>query len=86
MSSSPDVVRASAPHGAGLSKDDVERLIRNVIVERGFGCTLLSVSSASNGWNVVVRAGTGSLVRFVLSTHRAVAARIAIEEILEAEL
>ena len=69
-----------------MPKADVERLIRHVIVERGFGCTLLSVSGASNGWNVLVRAGTGGLVRFALPTNRAVAARVAIEEILEAEL
>jgi hypothetical protein len=86
MSSSPEVAHASVPHGAAITKDDVERLIRNVIVERGFGGTLLSVSSASTGWNVMVRAGTGALVRFTLSTQRAVAARVAIEEILEAEL
>jgi hypothetical protein len=69
-----------------MTKDDVERLIRNVIVERGFGCTLLAVSGASTGWNVVVRSGTGAIVRFALPTHRAVAARVAIEEILEVEL
>ena len=69
-----------------MTKHDVERLVRNVIVERGFGCTLLSVCGASAGWNVMVRAGTGGLVRFALSTHRAIAARVAIEEILEAEL
>jgi hypothetical protein len=72
--------------GALTAKDDVERLIRNVIVERGFGCTLLAVSGASGGWHVIVRAGTGNLVRFVLPTDRAVAARVAIEEILEAQL
>jgi hypothetical protein len=86
MSSSPEVAPTSVPQGAAISKEGVERLIRNVIVERGFGCTLLSVSSAPTGWNVMVRAGTGALVRFTLSTHRAVAARVAIEEILEAEL
>jgi hypothetical protein len=85
-SSSPEVARASVPYGAPISQDDVERLIRKVIVERGFGCTLLAVSDASNGWNVTVRAGTGALVRFALSTRRAIAARAAIEEILEAEL
>ena len=74
------------PYGALTGTDDVERLIRNVIVERGFGCTLLTVSGASTGWNVTVRTGTGNLVRFVLPTHRAVAARVAIEEILEAKL
>ena len=69
-----------------MSKTDLERLVKHVIVEHGFGCTLLSVSSASTGWNVMVRADTGGLIRFTLSTERAVAARVAIAEILEAEL
>jgi len=69
-----------------MTKADVERLLRSVIVERGFECTLLSVSSASTGWNVMVRAVTGGLVRFTLPTERAIAARAVIEEILEAEL
>ena len=69
-----------------MTKDEVERLVRNVIAERGWGCTLLSVSGASTGWNVMIRAGTGGLVRFALSTQRAIVARGAIEEILEAEL
>ena len=68
-----------------MTKDDVERLVRNVIVERGFGCTLLSVSGASSGWNVMVRVRTGGLIRFALSTQRAIVARAAIEETLEAE-
>jgi hypothetical protein len=69
-----------------MTKDEVEILVRNVIVDRGFSCTLLSVSRASTGWNVMVRAGTGGLVRFALSTQRAIAARVAIEEVLEAAL
>jgi hypothetical protein len=71
---------------AAMTKADLERLVKNVIVERGFGCALLSVSGASIGWNVMVRTETGGLIRFTLSTQRAVAARVAIEEILEAEL
>ena len=69
-----------------MTKDDVERLVRNVIVERGFGCTLLSVSGASSGWSVMVRPRTGAVIRFALSTERAIVARAAIEETLEAEL
>jgi hypothetical protein len=69
-----------------MTRADVERLIKNVIVERGFGCTLLSVSDAATGWNVLVRAGTGGLVRFAVPTQRATAAREVIEESLEAEL
>ncbi|MEO8256736.1 MAG: hypothetical protein ABI868_05245 [Acidobacteriota bacterium] len=85
-SNSPETARTSVPYGAPITKDDVERMIRNVIVERGFGCTLLAVSEASTGWDVTVRAGTGALLRFSLSSRRAIAARAAIEEALEAGL
>ena len=73
------------PYGALTGTDDVERLIRNVIVERGFGCTLLAVSGASTGWHAMMCAGTGNLVRRSRSTLRSVA-RVAIEEVLEASL
>jgi hypothetical protein len=69
-----------------MSQADLERLVKQVIVEHGFGCTLLSVSGASTGWNVMVRTDTGGVIRFTLLTQRAVAARVAIAEILEAEL
>jgi hypothetical protein len=69
-----------------MTAADVERVTRSLIVERGFPCTLLSVSPAAIGWNVMVRAGTGAIVRFVVSSQRPIAVREAIEEALEAEL
>ena len=69
-----------------MAKADLERPVKNIIVERGLGCTWLSVSGAATGWNVMVRADTGGIIRFTLSTQRAVVARVAIEEMLEAEL
>jgi hypothetical protein len=69
-----------------MTTADVERLARNLIVERGFPCTLLSVTTAATGWNVMVRAGTGTLVRFAVSSQRPVAVRQTIQETLEATL
>jgi hypothetical protein len=69
-----------------MTAADVERLVRNLIVERGFPCTLLSVTTAVTGWNVMVRAGTGALVRFVVSSQRPIAVRESIQETLEATL
>jgi hypothetical protein len=69
-----------------MTAADVERLVRNLIVERGFSCTLLSVTAAATGWNVMVRAGTGALVRFAVSSQRPIAVRESIQESLEATL
>jgi hypothetical protein len=69
-----------------MATADVERLVRNLIVERGFPCTLLSVTAAATGWNVMVRAGTGALVRFAVSSQRPIAVRETIQEMLEAAL
>jgi hypothetical protein len=69
-----------------MTAADVERLVRNLIVERGFPCTLLSVTAAATGWNVMVRAGTGALVRFAVSSQRPIAVRQSIQETLEATL
>jgi hypothetical protein len=69
-----------------MTTADVERVARSVIVERGFPCTLLSVTAAAVGWNVMVRVGTGPLLRFAVSTERPVAVREAIQAALEAVL
>jgi hypothetical protein len=75
-----------ALNAAAMTTADVERLARNLIVERGFPCTLLSVTAAATGWNVLVRAGTGTLVRFAVSSQRPIAVRETIQETLEAAL
>lgn len=82
MSSSREV----APAPATLTTADVERLVRSVIVDRGLPCSLLSVTGAPVGWNVMVRAGTGSMIRFAVPSQRPIAARAAIQDRLEAEL
>jgi len=86
MSNSPEVVRTSAPNPEAMTTADLERLVRTVIVERGFGCALLSVTASPSGWSVAVRASTGNIVRFTVPTRRAVAARQAIQEALDDEL
>jgi hypothetical protein len=69
-----------------MTAADVERLARSLIVERGFPCTFLSVTAAAIGWNVMVRTGTGAIVRFVVPSQRPIAVREAIQEALEAKL
>lgn len=69
-----------------MTTADVERLARGLIVERGFPCTLLSVTAATTGWNIMVRAGTGALVRFAVSSQRPIAVRETIQETLETAL
>ena len=69
-----------------MTTADVERLARNVIVERGFPCTFLSVTAAAIGWNVMVRTGTGAIVRFVVPSQRPIAVRETIQETLEGAL
>ena len=83
MSSSPEVAHTSANDTGAMTTADMERLVRAVIVERGFGCTLLSVTASPPGWNVMVRASTGHVIRFTVSTHRAIAARVAVQEALD---
>jgi hypothetical protein len=69
-----------------MTAADVERVARSLIVERGLACTLLSVTATVSGWNIMVRAGTGAVVRFAVSSQRPIAVREAIQEALEAEL
>ncbi len=68
-----------------MTTADVERMVRSVIVERGLPCSLLSVTGAPTGWNVMVRAGTGGMVRFAVSSQRPIAARATIQDMLEAK-
>jgi hypothetical protein len=94
MSSSREVTPArgdfpaspGSTSSATLTTAGVERLVRSVIVDRGLPCALLSVTGAPVGWNVMVRAGTWAMIRFAVSSQRPIAARAAIQDLLEAEL
>jgi hypothetical protein len=69
-----------------VNATEVELLVRDVITHLGLPFTVLSVNASPTGWNIVVRAGTGGMVRFTLVGGRPTSMRIAIQERLEAEL
>jgi hypothetical protein len=69
-----------------VNTTDVDALVRSVIVHLGLPYAVLSVTPSPGGWNVLVRAGTGGVVRFGLFDGRPLAMRVAIQEKLEAEL
>jgi len=67
-----------------MNAADVERLVRDVIVNRGLPFTVSAVSGSPAEWHVSVRTDTGDVVRFPLFDGRPVAMRIAIQNALEA--
>ena len=69
-----------------MNATEVELLVRGVITHLGLPFTVLSVNASPTGWNIVVRAGTGGVVRFTLIGGRPISMRTAIQERLEAEL
>ena len=69
-----------------MNATEVELLVRGVITHLGLPFTVLSVNASPTGWNIVVRAGTGGVVRFTLVGGRPISKRTAIQERLEAEL
>ena len=69
--------------GTFMNATEVERLVRNVIVEHGLPFTFVSISSAPPRWNVSVRAETGEVVQFQLPDGRPVDMRMTVHEILE---
>jgi hypothetical protein len=69
-----------------VNATEVELLVRGVITHIGLPFTLMSVSAAPDGWTIVVRGETGSVVRFTLMAGRPTSMREAIQNKLEAEL
>lgn len=69
-----------------MNATEVELLVRDVITHLGLPFTLMSVSAAPGGWNVVVRGDTGAVVRFTLMAGRPTSMRTAIQERLEGDL
>lgn len=68
-----------------MNATEVELMVRGVIVQRGLPFAILSVNGSPAGWNVVVRAGTGGIVRFTLPGGGPVAMRNTIQEKLKAD-
>ena len=69
-----------------MNATEVELLVRGVITHLGLPFTVVSVSGSPAGWNIVVRAGTGGVVRFTVMGGRPTSMRTTIQEKLEAEL
>ena len=69
-----------------MNQNEVRELVRNVIVHIGLPFAVLSVIESPAGWNILVRAGTGGIVRFTVLGGRPLAMRIAIQEKLESAL
>ena len=69
-----------------MNENEVEALVRSVIVHIGLPFAVLSVIESPAGWNILVRAGTGGIVRFTVLGGRPLAMRIAIQEKLESAL
>jgi hypothetical protein len=68
-----------------MNATEVELLVKGVIVHFGLPFTVLSVIASPTGWNIVVRAGTGGVVRFTVPPGRPVTMRTVIQDRLEAE-
>ena len=68
-----------------MNATEVELLVRGVIVHLGLPFTVLSVIASPTGWQIVVRAATGGLVRILVPPGRPVTMRTMIQERLEAE-
>jgi len=66
-----------------VTAPEVERLVRQVIVQRGLPFTFVSVASAATGWLITVRAETGEVVKFPLRDGRPIDMRTTVEETLE---
>jgi len=69
-----------------MNENEVEALVRSVIVHIGLPFAVLSVIESPAGWNILVRAGTGGMVRFNVLGARPLVMRIAIQEKLESAL
>ena len=68
-----------------MNATDVERLVRDVIANRGLPYTLSAVSGSPTQWHVAVRTDTGDIIQFPLFDGRPVSMRIAIQSALEAD-
>ncbi|MGH9313346.1 MAG: hypothetical protein ACRD1S_09120 [Vicinamibacterales bacterium] len=69
-----------------MTATEMKSLVGAVIVHYGLPFTVLSVIGSPDGWNILVRAGTGGIVRFTVADGRPVDLREAIQGTLEAQL
>lgn len=68
-----------------MNAAEVDAMVRDIIVHFGLPFTVLSVVESRAAWNILVRAGTGGLMRFAVPSGRPFAMRVAIQQKLEPE-
>jgi hypothetical protein len=71
---------------APLNRGDVERLVQSVIVERRLPFALETVAAAPDGWTIRLKTQTGAVAELAIYDGRPIAMRVAIQELLEAEV
>ena len=59
-------------------------MVRGVIIHLGLPFTVLSIIESPAGWNILLRAGVGGLMRFRVPAGLPSAVRVAIQNQLEA--
>jgi hypothetical protein len=69
-----------------MTATDVQSLVRSVIIVFALPFAVVSVVGSPAGWKVVVRAGTGDVVRFMLPHGDRDELRVTIRNVLRAEL
>lgn len=67
-----------------MNSTEVHSLVRGVIVVYALPFAVVSVMDSLASWKVVVRAGTGELVRFIVASAHRDDMRWAIRQALEA--
>ena len=68
-----------------MSATDMQALVRSVIIIFGLPYAVVSVIEAPAAWNVIVRAGTGEIVRFTVEDGARDDMRMTIQRVLQAE-
>ena len=66
-----------------MNATEVERLVRQVIVQRALPFAFVSVTSAPQAWLITVRAESGEVVKFPLRDGRPIDMRSTVEDTLE---
>jgi hypothetical protein len=70
---------------SSMSATDVQSLVRSVIIVFALPFAVVSVTGAPAGWKVVVRSGTGDILRFTVADGERDDMRLTIRNVLQAE-
>jgi hypothetical protein len=67
-----------------VRRDEVDAMVRDIIIHFGLPFTVLSIDTSSVGWDIQLRVGGGRLIRFPVPDGRPSATRAVIQDQLEA--